>query len=180
MEVGNILGIGHTHAETWRGEGTAYLQKGNKPLWLENSKGENTIQWGKKTILISDVSGVIDIFKDLLRAMHPLSRNMFIHSQFWKFTDFHKPAHELQSENSVWGTDVIRTGSLEEKTFWPKREVGNEWCLWDGGRQGVLTGQGFYQSHSSSINALNSQKSRWILGEGIFLCLCASWICLQC
>lgn len=43
---------------------------------------------------------------------------------------------------------MIRTGSLEEKRFWPKREVGNEWCLWDGGRQGVLTGQGFYQSHS--------------------------------
>lgn len=55
---------------------------------------------------------------------------------------------------------MIRTGSLEEKRFWPKREVGNEWWLWDGGRQGVRTGQGFYQSHSSSINSLNSQKSR--------------------
>lgn len=73
--------------------------KGNKPVYLEHSKGEKSIVWGEEIFLISDVSKVIDTFKSLLRAMYPLSRNMFIHSQFWKFIDLHKPAHELQSKN---------------------------------------------------------------------------------
>lgn len=51
--------------------------------------------------------------------------------------------------NPTLGTVVIGTGSQKEKGFHSKREVGNEQCLQDGRKQGILTWQG-YQSYSSS------------------------------
>lgn len=42
----------------------------------------------------------MDNFKDLLKAMHPLSRNMHIRFQFRKFTDFQKPLCEFQGKKS--------------------------------------------------------------------------------
>ena len=61
--------------------------------------------------------------------MHPLSRNMFIHSQFWKFIDLHKPAHELQSKNFCLRDRRIGTVSLAEKKVLAQREVREEQCL---------------------------------------------------
>lgn len=52
---------------------------------------ENEIQWDEKIILDADVLGIMDVFKDLLKAMRLLSRNMHIGFQFRKFTDFQKP-----------------------------------------------------------------------------------------
>lgn len=120
------------------------------------------------------------IFKDLLKAMHALSGNMLIHSWFRKIRDCQKPACELQSKKSCL-RDRCHWNWLSEgeKVLAPGR-VGNQQCLQDCRRPRVLTRQGFISLLPVPLNALDSQKSRWILGTRIFLCSCASWICLQC
>lgn len=92
---------------------------------------------------MADVFGVMAIFKDLLKAMHPFSRNILIHSQLRKFTDFQKPSSELQSKKSCLIDRYDRNWLSGGERVLAQERVGNQQRLQDCWKPRVLTRQGF-------------------------------------
>lgn len=135
--------------------------------------------WSKHLLLLM-FFGIMDVFKDLLQTMCPLSRNMHIYFRFRKFTHFQKLLCEFQSKKSYlrdscdwnWLSERERVSTARERLGM------SSVCR-------MVESRGFSPGRVISLtpvplHALNSQKSKWIIRDGILPCLYASWICLQC
>lgn len=98
------------------------------------------------------------IFKDLLKAMHLLFRNVLMHSHFRKFTDFQNLICELQSKKSCLRDRCDWNWLSGRKKVLAQERLGNQWCLQDCGKPRGLTRQGFYQSSSTKCSQFTKVK----------------------
>lgn len=137
---GECLGTGQC-AETWGGEGTAFLQKGTKPVWLEHWAGEKGNSWSEKTILIADISGVwasLTIYWKLYMISLETCSSILDSGRLEIARSL--PVN-FRVRNPVLGTVSIGTGSQKEKRFWHQGELGVSSVCRIAGHQGFSLGR---------------------------------------